>query len=160
MLELGATICLPKAPKCLYCPINEDCGARLQGLQHTIPIQIGNTTSISEERTVLWIRKGDELLVWQRPPESKRLAGFWELPEPENLTQAQLLGELGEFSHSIVNHKYRIILREAKLSVGAGDLCKWVRLDQLKDLPISTVLRKSLRLLKLDPRRQRTEGVS
>ncbi|MCX6611596.1 MAG: A/G-specific adenine glycosylase [Acidobacteria bacterium] len=160
LMELGATICLPKAPKCLYCPINDDCVARLQGLQNTIPIKIENTTRISEERTVLWIRKGEELLVWQRPPESKRLAGFWELPEPETLTQAKLFEQLGEFSHSIVNHKYRIILREAKLRGGAGDLCQWVRLDQLKDLPISTVLRKSLRLLKLDPRQQRNEGVS
>lgn len=83
LMELGATICLPKAPKCLYCPINEDCGARLQGLQYSIPIQIGKTTQISEERTVLWIRKEEQILLWQRPLDSKRLAGFWELPEPE-----------------------------------------------------------------------------
>ena len=160
LMELGATICLPKAPKCLYCPINEDCGARLQGLQHTIPIQIGKATQISEERTMLWICRGEEVLLWQRPLDSKRLAGFWELPEPEKLSQAKIFGNLGEFSHSIVNHKYRIILREAKLRGGTGDLFQWVRLDQLKDLPISTVLRKSLRILKLDPRRERTEGVS
>ncbi len=153
LMELGATICLPKAPKCLYCPINDDCGARLQGLQQTLPIQIRKTTQISEERTVLWIRRGEQILLWQRPPDSKRLGGFWELPEPEEFTQVKLFDNLGEFSHSIVNHKYRIILREAKLHGGAEGLCKWVRLDQLRDLPISTVLRKSLRILKLDPRR-------
>ncbi len=160
LMELGATICLPKAPKCLYCPINEDCGARLQGLQHTIPIQIEKATRISEERTVLWICKEQQVLLWQRPLDSKRLAGFWELPEPERLASAIIMENLGEFSHSIVNHIYRIILREAKLQGGTGDLCQWVRLDQLKDLPISTVLRKCLRLLKLDPRRERIEGVS
>ncbi len=77
----------------------------------------------------MWIRKGDEMLVWPRSPGSKRLAGFWELPEPERLTQAKLFGELGEFSHSIVNHKYRIILRKAKLQGCAGDLVELVRLD-------------------------------
>ena len=159
LMELGATVCLPKAPKCLFCPINDDCVARQQGLQHTIPMQLRNTTSIYEERTVLWIRKGDQLLLWQRPPESKRLAGFWELPEPGELKQAQLAAELGQFFHTIVNHKYRIILREAKLRVGVGDILQWVRLDRLKDLPISTILRKCLRLMKLDPRQELTKGI-
>ena len=48
----------------------------------------------------------------------------------------------------------------ATLPGGNGVAFNWHALDQLKDLPISTVLRKSLRLLKLDPRRLRTEGVS
>ncbi len=159
LMELGATICLPKAPKCLYCPINDDCGARLQGLQNTIPIQLRKTNPISEEKTVLWLRKGDQVLLWQRARDSRRLAGFWELPEPAMLTQAIPGEQLGEFSHSIVNHKYRILVRRAKLSGDAGDLCKWVRLDHLGVLPLSTVLRKSLRLMKLDPRTERTKGV-
>jgi A/G-specific adenine glycosylase len=153
LMELGATICLPKAPKCLYCPINDDCGAKLQGLQHTIPIQLGKTNSVFEEKTVLWIVRGKELLLWQRTSGSRRLAGFWELPEPGMLAQVALGEPLGVFSHAIVNHKYRFILHEAKLSGPVGDLCQWVRLDQLAELPLSTVLRKCLRIMKLDPRR-------
>jgi len=160
LMELGATICLPKAPKCLYCPINDDCDAKLQGLQNTIPIQLGKQKAISEEKVVLWIVRGLQVLLWQRNGDSRRLAGFWELPEPEMLTGVEAGQELGIFSHSIVNHKYRFILREGKLRGSAGDLLKWVRLEKLKELPISTVLRKSLRLLKLDPRRERKEGVS
>jgi A/G-specific adenine glycosylase len=159
LMELGATICLPKAPKCLYCPINDDCGAKLQGLQSTIPIQLGKKSPISEEKTVFWITKSDRVLLWQRGPESKRLAGFWELPDADVLSQVQAGLQLGEFSHSIVNHKYRIILMKGKLHGNAGDLCQWVHLSQLEELPISTVLRKSLRLLELDPRRERQTGV-
>ena len=159
LMELGATICLPKAPKCLYCPINDDCGAKLQGLQNTIPIQFRKTNPILEEKTVLWLRAGDQVLLWQRADDSPRLAGFWELPEPAMLSQAIVGEQLGEFSHSIVNHRYRILVRQAKLNGNAGDLCAWVRLDHLGLLPLSTVLRKSLRLLKLDPRPERTKGV-
>lgn len=160
LMELGATICLPKTPKCLYCPINDDCGAKLQGLQHTIPIQLRDKQSIFEKKTVLWIRSGEQLLLWQRASGTRRLAGFWELPESGMLAKAELGRKLGEFSHHIVKHKYRIILIEAKLGGNAGDHCHWVRLDQLKDLPLSTELRKGLRLMKLDPRRARAEGVS
>jgi len=160
LMELGATICLPKAPKCLYCPINDDCGAKLQGLQNTIPIQIRNKHPVFEAKTVLWIRVEDSVLLWQRASDSRRLAGFWELPEPEMVAGVRRGAMLGEFSHGIVNHRYRIYLFEAKLSGNAGDLLKLVRLDQLKELPLSTVLRKSLRLLKLDPRRAGQKGVN
>lgn len=152
LMELGATICLPKGPKCLYCPINDDCGAKLQGLQHTIPIQLSKATSILEEKTVLWITSGSKVLLWQRSADSRRLAGFWELPETPMLAQVELGEQLGEFSHAIVNHKYRIILRAAKLLAPVGDHCQWVDLTRLQDLPLSTILRKSLRLMKLDPR--------
>jgi A/G-specific adenine glycosylase len=148
LMELGATICLPKAPKCLYCPINDDCGAKLQGLQHSIPIQLAKQKPILEDRTVLWILKGETLLLWQRGPESRRLAGFWELPEPDMVPKAEPLEELGVFSHAIVNHKYRIILKKGKLRGIAQNPCKWVLLDQLAELPLSTVARKCLKLMK------------
>ncbi|MBM3759877.1 MAG: A/G-specific adenine glycosylase [Acidobacteria bacterium] len=148
LMELGATICLPKAPKCLYCPINEDCDAKLQGLQHTIPIQLAKQKPILEDRTVLWILKGDTLLLWQREADSRRLAGFWELPEPQMVPKVILLADLGVFSHSIVNHKYRIILKRGKLQGVATSPCQWVHLDQLGDLPVSTVVRKCLKLIR------------
>jgi A/G-specific adenine glycosylase len=37
MMELGATICTPRAPRCLLCPINEFCEARKLGLVDSIP---------------------------------------------------------------------------------------------------------------------------
>ena len=159
LMELGAIICLPKVPQCIYCPINDDCGAKLQGLQKTIPIQLKQTKPIQEEKTVLWIRDGDQVLLWQRAGDSPRLAGFWELPEPVMLKHTIPGKPLGEFTHSIVNHRYRILVRHAKLIGNVGDLCIWVRLDHLGTMPISTVLRKSLRLMKLDPRSERTKGV-
>ena len=37
MMELGATLCTPRAPQCLLCPVNEFCEARKQGLVDLIP---------------------------------------------------------------------------------------------------------------------------
>ncbi|HEY8715625.1 MAG TPA: A/G-specific adenine glycosylase [Candidatus Acidoferrum sp.] len=37
MMELGATICTPRSPQCLLCPVNEFCAARKRGLQDAIP---------------------------------------------------------------------------------------------------------------------------
>ncbi len=156
LMELGATICLPKNPKCLYCPINNSCCARLQGLEQTIPIKVRKQEIIAEEKCVLWIQRGDQVVLWQRAADSRRLAGFWELPESSMLPKAEIGREIGEFAHSIVNHKFRIILREAKLPGGLRDPMVLVSLDQLPELPISTTLRKGLRLMKLDPRRTRS----
>jgi A/G-specific adenine glycosylase len=37
MMELGATLCTPRAPQCLLCPVNEFCEARKQGIVDLIP---------------------------------------------------------------------------------------------------------------------------
>src|SRR5262249_6632238 len=37
MMELGATVCTPRAPSCLLCPLSADCRARAEGLQDAVP---------------------------------------------------------------------------------------------------------------------------
>jgi A/G-specific adenine glycosylase len=145
LMELGATICLPKAPKCLYCPSNDICGARLQGLESTIPILAGKARPIDEEKTILWIERGEDLLLWQRPADSKRLAGFWELPESGMLPRVKIGGLLGTFRHSIVNHRYRISLVEGKLSGAVESPFAWVPLEARSKLALSTVTKKGIK---------------
>ena len=36
-MELGATVCTPRAPACPVCPLNRLCRARARGLQGSIP---------------------------------------------------------------------------------------------------------------------------
>ncbi|WP_051669410.1 A/G-specific adenine glycosylase [Bryobacter aggregatus] len=146
LMELGATICLPKAPKCLYCPINDDCGARLQGLADTLPIQLGKRPPIDEPKAVFWVVHDKQLLLWQRPANSQRLRGFWELPEAGMINDVEAGRLVGEFTHSIVNHRYRVQLFEAKLQGDPGKICQWIPLDQVDSLTLSTIVRKCIKL--------------
>lgn len=39
MMDLGATVCKPGKPLCNICPINEDCEARMKGIENELPLK-------------------------------------------------------------------------------------------------------------------------
>ncbi|MBL8229384.1 MAG: A/G-specific adenine glycosylase [Bryobacterales bacterium] len=143
VMELGATICLPKQPQCLLCPVSEWCGARRRGTQDQLPVKGRKMTMLRIERTVLIVERNGCVLLWQRGEDSSKLKGFWELPEPEHLPAAKLGKPLGEFRHSIVNHNYRIAVVPASLRrVPPG--FEWFDAARLRSAPLSTTARKAL----------------
>lgn len=83
LMELGATVCTPKAAHCLPCPVMEFCGARLAGRVEELPVKAKAKPPRPERRAVALIEGTGEnagrILVRQRP-EGGLLARLWELP--------------------------------------------------------------------------------
>jgi len=143
IMELGATVCLPKDPQCLLCPVSEWCAARGNGTQPQLPVKGRRQAPVKVERTVLIIERGGRLLVWLRNHDSAKLKGFYELPDPERLPSAKPGRPVGEFRHSITNHQYRFTVHRATVKhVPEGFL--WVARTDLSRLPVSTTTRKAL----------------
>jgi A/G-specific adenine glycosylase len=157
MMELGATICLPGNPQCLLCPVARFCGARGSGRQNELPVKIVARRSVEEHRTVFWIERGGDLLLWQRAANSRLMPGFWELPEREQLPGMEAGHKIGSFHHGITFHKYRFDVQEASAPTVIGS-CEWIRLAELADLPVSTILKKAKRVV--DERRAKNERAS
>ena len=153
MMELGATICLPKNPQCLLCPVSEFCGARQSGRQNELPVKIVASKSVRHERTLLWIEREQKLLVWQRPADSRLMPGFWELPEPEHLPDVVPGPVLGKFRHGITFHSFRFEVSESELRGSAGR-CEWLPIESLETVPASTILKKARRVV--ERQRQKT----
>jgi A/G-specific adenine glycosylase len=145
MMELGATICLPRNPQCLICPVSEFCAAREAGTQDQLPLKRKPKT-IRMERTLLAIRRGNEMIFWRRPENVKKLGGFWELPEPEHLPQAMPGEQLGRFSHSITNVNNIFTIREASIAVTPSGY-SWLSIDEPIGYLFSTTVRKALRII-------------
>jgi A/G-specific adenine glycosylase len=150
LMELGATLCLPKNPQCLVCPVSQICLARARGRQNELPIKTKAQKTSDEERTVYWVEKGDQLLLWRRPPDSSLMPGFWELPEAEQLPEVKPGETIGTFRHGITFHNYRFIIRRAHQPADLRDCC-WVDRDQVigghgAEIPVSTIVRKALRV--------------
>ncbi len=72
MMELGATLCTPRSPQCLLCPVSEFCQARKLGLTAVIPEKRAKRTTveISLAALVLVDPRGSTLLL--APPKSPR----------------------------------------------------------------------------------------
>ncbi len=159
LMELGATICLPRAPKCLICPINDICCSRKRGLENTLPIQAKPPKNIHEAKVIFLLRRNGSFLLRQRSKESRRLAGFWEFPEAGELKEAREGELLGSFRHTIVNHLYEVSVYEAKLQGDPPSPYQWFSVAELRDMPLSTMARKSFQLIEPVPRRgQEREG--
>lgn len=146
LMELGATVCLPRQPQCLLCPLTKGCEARRLGLQYEIPIRSTRAVPERQQKQVLVIEKRGKLLFWQRPADSRRLAGFWELPEPEQLPGARNIQRIGGFRHTIVSTHYRIgvLTGTARLIPGGFE---WLDRRRLHEFPLSTRARKALACL-------------
>lgn len=142
MMELGATVCLPKNPQCLLCPVAKLCRARASGIQNELPVKAVRTAMVQERRVVFWIEEEGELLLWQRPPTARLMPGFWELPEPIHLPSATPGAKLASFRHGITFHSYSFEVREAAAPADIGE-CQWVALAQLSQLPASTIVKKA-----------------
>jgi A/G-specific adenine glycosylase len=79
IMELGATVCLPKNPRCLLCPVKTFCNAAEHGTQHERPVKAGKKPSPHYDIAVGVIWKDDRVLIQQRPAEGL-LGGLWEFP--------------------------------------------------------------------------------
>src|SRR3954471_10351192 len=145
VMELGATLCLPKRPQCLICPVSTVCRARSQGRQEQFPVKVKPQKSMQEDRTLFWVEQDGYILLWQRAATARLMPGFWELPERTQLPDAD--GPLiATFRHGITYHNYRFSVASASAPADLGE-CQWVEKTELLRMPISTVLKKAYRLV-------------
>jgi A/G-specific adenine glycosylase len=145
MMELGATVCLPRNPLCLVCPVSGDCRARIEGSQAQLPVKLKRGERRRVETTLLIIERAGKLLLWRRDQQARRLGGFWELPSAEDLPDARTQRELGSFRHSITNHDYLCVVRRAKVAAPPEHYA-WFERPELDTLALSTVTRKAIAL--------------
>ena len=78
LMELGATVCTPAAPRCDACPLARGCEARRLGIQAVLPVKKAKAASPTVRVAMALARRGDALLLEKR--ESGLLAGTWGLP--------------------------------------------------------------------------------
>lgn len=153
MMELGATICLPRAPLCLQCPLYAVC--RTRG-EHITPKKRGQRSMPAAY--LLSLRKRGtltEVLLERRPVDASLMAGMYELPP---LPQDAVAGRepLLRLRHSITNTNYYVqvfaprgtedrALRRAVLAA-KSDLF-WTRTNRLAQEPLTGLARKVLQRL-------------
>jgi A/G-specific adenine glycosylase len=146
LMELGATVCLPRNPLCLVCPLAACCGARQEGTAAQLPVKLRKTAAVRLSGVLLVVRRRGRILLRQRDAGNRRMAGFWELPAPQDLPAAQLGARIGEIRHTITHHHYTLEVRSATSAQLEQDAFRWFTVDQLAGIPLSTTARKALHL--------------
>ena len=146
MMELGATLCVPRAPRCDDCPVSVYCQARQRGIELELPVKLRRHKTVRIEQTLLVLERRGKLLMWQRQARARRMAGFWELPEASQLSAARVQSEVGVFRHTITHHLYLFTVVRATVR-GTPKGFEWLDKQRLAGLPLSTVTHKALQIM-------------
>ncbi len=163
LMDLGATICLPRNPRCLLCPLMEICEARANGTQEQRPVlKPRKETPFFTHAAGVMTMNGKVLLA--KRPSKGLLGGMWEFPngrvdgEPaEELESAleagyQLKVRTGE-ALVTVQHAYthfRVMVHAFRcelVNTSANENLKWVKLEEMADYPMGKVDRQIARVL-------------
>jgi len=149
LMELGATVCTPRSPQCLICPVRDACEAANLDITDQIPPARKAAPTPLERRIVICIARGDQWLIEQRPATG-RWAGLWQFitrPAPQRGTTVNLpvpvtrLRRLGQVRHQLTHRRYVFDARTATPADDAAPTLdathRWVRLADLPSYPMS-----------------------
>ena len=135
MMELGATVCLPRQPRCSICPVVDLCATRGSLVQP-------GKTARQNQREICYAldRRDTSIFLVQRPKQSSLMPGMWELPE---MTATKAAGcDSLTLRHSITVTDY--VVRVIQTPVQNGTSGRWVQKERIARLPLTGLARKIL----------------
>ena len=156
LMELGATVCIPRAPRCLNCPWKAACAGFASGAAPELPVKGPRRVPRRVEISIVIARRGDWVLARQRPADSSIMPGFWELPTVESRSGEgsdqwpvglRQVRRLGAFTHAITNTNYACRVCEARANPSLVSGYRWVEVADLRRMPLTTISKKALRFV-------------
>ena len=155
IMDLGATVCVPRTPLCESCPLRELCQAFKQDCATLLPVARKQVKLPIRRQVALLVKCSGDYLIRQRPTEGF-LGGLWEFPvvevSPEQnhrqsaeflLADLGLTGDVCEadavrhaYSHFKLELTVFSVEIETKTSVAEAGEYTWYSEDAMKRLPL------------------------
>ena len=154
MMEMGATMCTPKKPACLLCPVRETCQGFAKGIAAQLPHKPQKKAQRVENRAVLLVLCKDRVLITKR--KEKLLGGLFVFPDVlEESDPAALCAALENmgiraaydekighakhvFTHLIWEMDVHALIADEMTDIPDG---QWVTRDELQALPLPTAVK-------------------
>jgi A/G-specific adenine glycosylase len=116
LMELGATICAPAAPRCLTCPLAARCATRGDALPISAPRKRAHELPVLA-REALWIERAGEVVLARRRATGL-FGGLWELPQADNRNAiARALGIARVDAEPVAYHDQTLAHRRLRITV-------------------------------------------
>ncbi|HEY3302511.1 MAG TPA: A/G-specific adenine glycosylase [Candidatus Binatia bacterium] len=164
LMDLGATVCLPREPRCPRCPVASRCSTLRRGTIHKRAAPKLATRKI--DWPLALIEKNGKILL-RRRPSGGILPGLWEIPGGERKNKetlqaalrrnldglgrrVKLQSAMGVIRHSITNRRIRAPVFRCACAGGAAFPARnwrWFRLSSLHRHPLSSLSLKAAKLL-------------
>ncbi|MSO77656.1 MAG: A/G-specific adenine glycosylase [Alphaproteobacteria bacterium] len=160
LMDLGATVCTPRAPRCPHCPWRARCAAYKAGDAEGLPRRAAKQGRAARHAVAFWVERVDGSVLLRRRPESGLLGGMMELPStdwtetPPNAAAIAGAAPLkarwrplpGLVRHVFTHLDLSLALRAGRVAAGtvAPAGCIWARLDALDAHALATLTKKSV----------------
>ena len=142
LMELGALVCTPRAPKCLLCPIRPHCAASANGTAESLPRKKPRRKQVELAEHCAWIvRKGCILLEQQT---GKRWRGLWKLPALPTAPDSEPLLTL---EYPFTHHRVTLSVFTQPAPSMLGENHAWHSLASLVDVPLTAPHRRAVERL-------------
>jgi len=147
MMDLGATICTPRGPACLACPLQPMCAAYRSGAPETFPRKSAKTAKPERKGTIFWLQRDDEVLLVRRPDKGM-LGGMRALPTgPWTAEDPGLADAPAPAGWTIVGHGRHVFTHFAldyAVAAAEGDATgEWWPIARLADAGLPTLFAKA-----------------
>ncbi len=136
MMELGATVCLPRQPRCSICPVFGLCATRGDLVR---PKKLVH----QQQRDICYAldHRDRSVFLVQRPKHSSLMPGMWELPEVPAGNEPSPASFTLRHSITVTDYTVRVVRRPAP----GPSQGRWVPKKNIETLPLTGLTRKILR---------------
>ena len=165
LMDLGATLCLPRRPKCLVCPWRHACAAHAAGLAEALPVRPAARERPCRHGVAFWAERSDGAVLFRQRPAKGLLGGLMEVPSTvwradpwplEEAIRAAPLATLrppiawrpleGCVEHVFTHFALRLSVVRALVPTKSIADGRWVPADRFAELALPTLMRKVVRL--------------
>ena len=161
LMDLGATVCTPRAPRCGACPLEERCLARRRGLAERLPNRAPRKERPVRHGVAFWIMAPDGAVLLRRRPESGLLGGMMEIPSTEWRASAWTDEEArraapveadwepvpGAVRHVFTHFRLELTVLRGAVRDAAGIEGVWSLPERLDGWALPTAMKKIVRLV-------------
>lgn len=156
LMDLGATVCLPRQPNCLLCPVQSLCRARALGATDRFPVKTRKLRRTAQALWLLLARREDGAVWLEKRPARGIWAGLYGLPafdsHAELLSACSATGDAGfedlpAFTHVLTHkdlHLHPVERRTAGNAAPVSGAGRWVAPDAWQALGLPAPVRKLL----------------
>jgi A/G-specific adenine glycosylase len=143
VMDLGATVCTARAPRCAECPLAIDCVARKRGLVAQLPSPRPRRERPQKVAQLLLIENARGALLLERRPERGIWGGLWCPPVASAAPKEHVIERLPAIHHAFTH--YDLELRPVRVRAnGATPQGEWVKLRALSRYGLPAPVRKLL----------------
>lgn len=170
LMDLGAAICIPKAPRCMLCPLSHGCTAYRKGVQDTLPRKRTKKARPKKYGYVYWLMNENRQVLLEKRPEKGLLGGMTGLPTSEwsarqsdvdvqpgflnigqDITPHHIDDTPVHIHHSFTHFELELQLRRAQLEKKALKQPQnyfWEKFENIEEYGFPTVFQKAVNIFR------------